>query len=359
MINEFEREISSYKSQVERRLKTFFKTEKNKTAGISPFLAQTINRLAEFTLRDSSKRIRASLVKIGYEAVGKKAPIGIIDISAAIEIIHSYLLIHDDVIDRDEWRRQGITVHKYFEKYHRKNLALGDSRHFGLSTAILIGVVGNYLANNLVARAKFPPARRMKVINYLGQILLETNYGQLLDIYNEARVLVSKKGILRVYKLKTARYSFEAPLVMGAILAGAKKDQIRRLSRFAIPAGLAFQIRDDILGVFGSKKELGKPVDSDIKEGKQTLLYFEALSGSNRQDRLWLKNHYGKTNLNQRDISRIRQLMIKSGSLEKSRKLARKYVSLAKKSLKGARQISAKSARMLMILTDYLVARNR
>lgn len=358
-MDELKRETSKYKVKVERSLKAFLDSEKKKARKISPFLTEFVDRLEEFTLRSSSKRIRAFLVKVGYESIGGKEAAAIVDVSAAIELIHSYLLIHDDIIDQDEIRRQGLTVHKYFDNYHKKRLVHGCSKHFGMSMAILNGNIGCYLANSLISQSKLPAEKKALAIDRLNRILLETNYGEVLDVYNEAKKSASEKDVLLVHKYKTSKYSFEAPLHLGAILAGANKKQLRVLTQYAIPAGLAFQISDDILGVFGSKKEIGKPVDSDIREGKQTLLYHEALKRLKRKDKNWLLKHYGQSGLSNRQISRIKELFKECGSLEKSVKLLNKYAIISKKELSGSGHIKAKSARLLVLLSDYLVTRDR
>ncbi len=352
-------EVQKYKKKVEHRLKTFLDKEKEQARKISSFLTEFVDRLEEFTLRSSSKRIRAFLVKVGYESVGGKGPELMINISAAIELIHSYLLIHDDIIDQDEWRRRGTTVHKYFEQFHERNLAKGDPAHFGISMAILTGNIGCYLANLLISQSQLPDKQKSLAIDRINRILLETNYGEVLDVYNEVKSNTSEKDILLVHKYKTAKYTFEAPLHLGAILAGANQIQLKILSRYAIPAGLAFQIRDDILGVFGSKKEIGKPVDSDIREGKQTLLYFEALRSLKIKDRKWLIEHYGKSGLTNQQISKIKKLFQECGSYDYSINLLKKQAELAQKALQGPGQIKPKGVRLLMLLSDYLVTRNR
>jgi len=356
----FRSEIKTYKKKVEQRLKIFLDKEKKQARKISPFLAECLERLEEFTLRSSSKRIRAFLVKVGYEAVKGKIPSALIDVSVAIELIHSYLLIHDDVIDQDEWRRKGITVHKYFERYHQKKLKKGNSEHFGISMAILTGNIGCYLANSLISQSKLPSVQKAQAIDRVSRLLVETNYGEALDVYHEMKSSPSdKRDILLIHRYKTSKYSFEAPLHLGAILAGARQKQLAVLTRYAIPAGLAFQISDDILGVFGSQEEIGKPVDSDIKEGKQTLLYFKALENLRGKNKIWLTKQYGRKDLNERQIARIGQLFIDSGSLEYYRKLVNQYLIKARNSLQGSRQIRPKSVSILLLLTNYLGSRKR
>ncbi|MBU0707662.1 polyprenyl synthetase family protein [Patescibacteria group bacterium] len=352
-------DINKYKKKVEQRLEKYFSIEKRQARKISPFLVELVNRLEEFTLRSSSKRIRAWLVKVGYEAVGGTNPNLMVDISAAIELIHSYLLIHDDIIDQDEWRRKGLTVHKYFSKYHKKKFRKGDADHFGISMAILTGNIGCNMANTLISQSKLPDKKKAQAIDRVNRLMTETNFGQALDVYKDVKKNVTQSDIRLVQKYKTAKYSFETPLHLGAILGGANKKQLDLLSRFSLPAGMAFQIRDDVLGVFGSKKELGKPVDSDIKQGKRTLLYYYAVKQLKANDKKWLLSHYGKTGFSSVQISKIRRLFIKSKSPEKSQQLIQKYSNSAKRAIVNTRQISARSGSILLYLADYLVSRNR
>ena len=357
-MNNFELELQRTKKLVEQRLKRFFNSEKSKTKKIAPFLSELLGRVEEFTLRGSSKRLRACLVYIGYQAVRSQPPRAIDDVAAAIELIHSHLLIHDDIIDDDEWRRGGMTVHAYFEKYRRQKFAREETKRFGIAQAILAGDISCSLAGLIIAGSQLLPSQKVMALERINRILLETDYGQALDVFQGAKKSIRIEEALLMYRYKTAKYSFEAPLQLGASIAGAKPGQLSILSRYSIAAGQAYQIQDDILGVFGTRKQIGKPVDSDIREGKKTVLFNEALKRLPAGERTWLRNHYGKSQIPAGQVWGIRHLFEKSGARDYCQKKSKYYLTLANQAVQSSRQISAKSATLLLQLSNYLATRS-
>src|SRR3989344_8466875 len=128
------------------------------------------------------------------------------------------------------------------------------------------------MAYEAVTESDFPPARLILALNKMHAVANATVVGQVLDVIAPLRGVVSEEAVLRIHRLKTARYTFEGPLQLGMLLAGAVEDKVEAISRYAIPVGIAFQIKDDLLGIFGSEMELGKAVTSDLEEGKETIL---------------------------------------------------------------------------------------
>lgn len=207
------------------------------------------------------KRIRGALVLLGFELFGGKQNQDIIRASLAAEIAHSAFLIHDDFIDQDSLRRGEETVHK---KYSRK---FGE--HFGASMAVNIGDKGFFLSFKLLNSLNFSPKLLIRANKYLNELFETVVRGQILDITLQKKAHYSKKEVLDMYKLKTARYTIPGPLSLGAILAGASSRNIALLEEFGAPLGLAFQLKDDEMDA-----------DSDVKEGKITLLSSKGLDYS-------------------------------------------------------------------------------
>jgi geranylgeranyl diphosphate synthase type I len=183
-----------------------------------------------------------------------------------------------------------------------------------------------------------------------------TVVGQSKDFYIEYRGKASVRDVLRMYKYKTAKYTFEGPLHLGAILGGAKDEFLKKLSRYAIPAGVAFQIQDDILGIFGSEKKIGKPVGSDIRQGKYTILVAKAFEGARLKQKQILISCLGNKNLTHKDIEDFKTVLIDTGALDFAKKLALLLVSDAKRELKKMK-INPKAEKFLGTIADYMIQR--
>jgi len=260
--------------------------------------------IADFSL--GGKKLRPFLVFLGYKIAGGKDFSKILPICASIELIHSFLLIHDDIIDESDIRRGKATIHKRYEKYF-------DS-YYGLSQAIIIGDIVCFEAIKLINESKLAKDIKKQVLAKALNILLETGYGEALDVeYSHKKVNLSK--IIQMTTLKTAKYTFAGPLSIGAISAGTKKVMLSVLESFAINVGTVFQMQDDILGVFGDEKILGKSMLSDMKEGKNTILVYKTRELASRPDRRTLDRLWGNQKSQSRDLEKVRRIIEKSGAL--------------------------------------------
>jgi geranylgeranyl diphosphate synthase type I len=180
--------------------------------------------------------------------------------------------------------------------------------------------------------------------------------GEIFDVILEAKGSATEKEVLEVHRNKTAKYTVEGPLHLGAMLAGADGKMLRDLSDYAIPVGTAFQIQDDILGAFGNEKKLGKPVCSDLREGKQTLLVVKALENSDRHQKRMIEELLGKKEATEEEIEEFRQIVRNTGSLEYSQALARKLIDRGKEALKSS-SLAGGTKEFLSGIADYIVNR--
>jgi geranylgeranyl diphosphate synthase type I len=216
----------------------------------------------------SGKRLRPAFCYWGYVGAGgdprDQAPI---DAGAALELLHTFALVHDDVMDDSHTRRGMETVHWAFRDRHAAAGWAGEGRRFGEGVAILIGNIAFVYADILLAGA--PPA----AIKVFGELRLEVNIGQYLDLLGTARRDASLELAERICQYKTGKYTIERPLHLGAALADRLDDLAPWYSAYGMPLGEAFQLRDDLLGVFGDSSLTGKPVGEDLREGKPTALY--------------------------------------------------------------------------------------
>lgn len=276
------------------------------------------------------KRMRGGLVKLGYETAGGKNSKSTLPISAAIEIFHGSILIHDDIADQDDIRHNNPTVHKVYEAYHKANYKKGSSLHYGESMAMIIGDAGLYDTIWLISNSTFPENLKTRAISHICKYVIDTVYGELLDIDLAYKTSREKSDILDIYTLKTAWYTICGPLQVGAILAGVTSQKNRSFEEYAIPLGIAFQIQDDILGIFGSTEKTGKSTASDIKEGKNTLLYTEAIKRSTSKQRARLEKSWGNREITSKEAQETRDIIQQTGSLAHCQKLATKLAKEAK-----------------------------
>lgn len=304
------------------------------------------------------KRLRPIMMYYGYKAVGGRDEDAIMRAAISIELIHSFLLIHDDIMDRDHLRHGIGTLHSHYGALSERLFSGVDHRHFGNSMALIVGDMIGALGNQVLFDAAFDPKLILRALSKLQSIIALTVVGQTRDVYIEYAKRATEDEILRMYEYKTARYTVEGPLHLGAILGGGDPAILEGLSRYAIPLGIAFQIQDDILGIFGSEEKLGKPVGSDIQEGKWTLLVSRAtemLAADEKKDFLRI---LGKgENLTSEDIDRFRELVRRSGSLEYARALATDSISTGRQAMVELKGIVPDAQEFLVAVADFMMLR--
>jgi geranylgeranyl diphosphate synthase, type I len=272
---------------VQHRLDELLDAKAVELARIAPEL-EPITRIAGDLLR-GGKRFRALFCYWGWQAV-QPPPVGleevdrdaleaVVDVCAALELFHAAALVHDDIIDRSDTRRGLPAAHRRFERMHREGAWSGEPEQFGLAGGMLLGdlLLGWSDEVLLGGLARLGPARTAAARAEFDRMRTEVTVGQYLDVLEEVAWQHAPEGDLamraeRVVLYKSAKYSVEAPLVIGAALGGASEEQIAALRGFGVPLGVAFQLRDDLLGVFGDPSVTGKPAGDDLREGKRTLL---------------------------------------------------------------------------------------
>ncbi|MFA6047536.1 MAG: polyprenyl synthetase family protein [Parcubacteria group bacterium] len=351
--------LEKYKKRVDARLKEYF-AKKVKEARQNNYLTkEAIKMIADFTMK-GGKRIRPAIVYYAYLASGGKDEEKIVDVSMSIELTHTFLLIHDDIIDKDERRHGGSTIHEQYKKIGKRLNRKKDEVHFGNSMAMLAGDMAAAMANEIIFGSTFAPEIIIKALDQLRKIVYTIVPGEMLDVVLETRGNATEKEILDMYQGKTSSYSFEGPLHLGTVFAGAEGKKIfANYSRYASPLGKAFQIRDDILGVYGDEKKIGKPVGSDIIEGKQTLIIIKALELGDREQKEVINKYLGKKDLTKKELEKIREIIEKTGSLEYSQKLCQKLIG---ESLEALKKIDIKNQEARIFLegiAQYMVKREK
>jgi geranylgeranyl diphosphate synthase type I len=243
--------------------------------------SELLDQVRDLTLR-GGKRLRPALLAGGASLFAPDAieDPAVIDAGAALELLHAYFLIHDDIMDEDETRRGGLSVHAALTRDK-------GSPKLGRDLAILAGDLASALHEGLLANLRAAADRRIAVARIFAEMHLDVVHGQTLDLLGSA-------GAEEIASRKTASYTTVGPLTAGATLGGASDDQVAALADIGRPLGVAFQIRDDLLGAFGDSSRTGKPVGSDLRAGKRTLLLERALALSSARERSFIESALGR-----------------------------------------------------------------
>ena len=309
--------IKRLRQRIERSLESFMEDIKHvyKLHLVSPVLFESIK---EFSLR-KGKRIRPLLLIIsylGYSPRNKKISPSLYNASTCIELLHNFMLIHDDIIDRSNLRRGKPTMHKLLNKVARTS----QKGKLGYDLSIIAGDIVYALAIDAFLSIKEEPQRKERALKYFIQTAAFTAMGEFIDTVHGVQKLsrIKEHDVFLNYTLKTARYTFDCPLVTGAILAGAQEDDIPKLSQLGILIGQAFQIQDDIIGIFETQKNIGKSILSDLAESKKTLLVCRAYEKLPPRTRALFARYFNKPKKTYRDLVTVRRFFINSGSLQYS-----------------------------------------
>lgn len=304
----------------------------------------------ERSMLAGGKRIRPYLTMIGYGAVDKR----VLPVAVAQELIHVAMLMHDDVIDQDDIRHGVANVQGAYREAYSPYLDPARARHYSYGAGILAGDALISEAYKMVYASGFGEHIQSQVIAQLHTSIYEVIGGELLDV--EAAFITDEIfDPMQVYRYKTSSYSFIGPLLSGAYCGGVGTDEIERLRAFATAAGIAYQIQDDILGVFGDEASTGKSTLTDLREGKQTLLisYYQAAMDEADHD---LFRYFGDEQATDEVLAQIKHAIRTSGALDKAKETAAAYFSDASEQLA---QLEAGSRReALTELLERLKQRN-
>ncbi|MDP6127461.1 MAG: polyprenyl synthetase family protein [Dehalococcoidales bacterium] len=285
------------------------------------------------------KRIRAALVAFGYGAAGGKNDDRAFSLAASIELVHSFFLVHDDIIDKSGVRRNRPTVHEEYRRIYKENGLPGESSeadHFSYSMGIIAGDVCETFAYDAILYSELSPEKIVELLKVMHKIVKETALGEILDIVAPLKVGITEQEILDIYTFKTAKYTVEGPLHLGAIMGNAPDNILKALSEYAIPIGIAFQIKDDILGVFGTEEVLGKSITSDVAEGKQTLLTMKAFEKANLSQIQLLEQLVGNPDIDSAGLEKVREVIRECGALQYSEEFVGTLIDRGKRALVDA-----------------------
>ncbi len=347
--------LEGYVKEMDRRLGDWWDGEIEKEFGFSLRQRAVVKEMLihgrEHNLR-AAKRLRGSLVNYGFQLSGRKIDDRVWRAAMAMELVHTALLMHDDFMDEDEVRRGGPTTHVF---YGQKR---GDV-HYGESMAVNSGDAVLCLGFEELLSCGFESDRARMAMKQMLRGITNTAYGQAYDVTLEVEKEWKEEDVLVLHRAKTAIYTFENPLLIGAILGGVSEDVKQILNEYSVDAGVAFQLQDDILGAFGSSAETGKSVSSDLKQGKCTMLVLKVLEKGSAEQRRVIKKVWGNRRAGDKEVSEAKEVIEETGSLAYSRELARKLAGQAAVTVGRLRELGMESQAVDYIqgIAEYMVER--
>lgn len=299
---------------VDDELRRFLGAQRDRLASVDPELAVVAETAEEYL--EGGKRLRPAFCYWGWRAVGRPSEPGLVRAAAALELLQACALVHDDVMDSSDTRRGRPSAHRRFEAHHLANRWRGDAPHFGVSAAVLLGDLFLAWSDQLFNDSGLPDASLQRGRRVFDLMRTELMAGQYLDLVVQAQPAPTRDTIGRVLRYKSAKYTIEHPLRLGAELAGGDPATVAGLGEFGLPLGEAFQLRDDLLGVFGDPELTGKPAGDDLREGKQTLLIAVAFDAATPQQREVLRQGFGNSELDLDGLDLLRQVLRDTGAVE-------------------------------------------
>jgi len=306
--------ISALSAVVNDRLEVHLGRALDRLRAMHPDLGPLADELRAF-VADGGKRLRPVLVLLGHQIAGGD-PDDAVGPALAVELLHTCALLHDDLIDAADTRRGRPATHVAFATRHRDLGYGGDPDRFGAAIAILLGDLAFVQADEAFLTTSLPDDRVLAGFRAFNDLREEVMAGQALDVIAAASRSTDLDKALTIATLKSGRYSVTRPLQLGAVLAGAGDDVVGTLQDVGDPLGLAFQLRDDLLGVFGKHGETGKSVAGDLAEGKRTVLIAEAAARLPAQDWQGVERALGRPDLADADVEQVRALLRDCGAVD-------------------------------------------
>ncbi len=336
---------------LEVRLDTFLAGEAQRWAGLDPDLLEPVEAIRRLVLA-GGKRLRPAFCYWAFVGSGgDHDDPAVIDAGAALELLHTFALVHDDVMDGSDLRRGNATVHRAFEGRHAAAGWRGEGRRFGEGVAILVGDLAFVYADRLMADA---PRSAWEVFT---ELRLEVNVGQYLDLLATARGEAGVEQARRIGQYKSGKYTIERPLHLGAALAD-RGDLVPALSAYGAPLGEAFQLRDDLLGAFGDAAVTGKPVGDDLRAGRPTALYAFAAAAADGPAAKLLVDRFGAEDLTDADVAELQDVLEQTGARRHVEAAIDGLVTQALSALEAA-PIAAEARPPLIELACFVAARER
>ncbi|GAA4230284.1 polyprenyl synthetase family protein [Actinomadura meridiana] len=325
---------SRIRKEVDEALLAFVDRQRPTLLAISDDLTPLLSALD--VLLAGGKRLRPAFCYWGWRAAGGADCAAIVQAAASLELLQASALIHDDVMDSSDTRRGQPSVHRRFEALHGAQSWPGDAEAFGSGAAILLGDLCLAWSSEMFETCGLGGDRRRHARDVYDMMRTEVMCGQYLDMLESTRGEATADTALRVVEYKSAKYTIERPLHLGAALAGARPDVTGALTAYGLPLGIAFQLRDDVLGVFGDPGETGKPAGDDLREGKRTVLIALTLERASSAQADAIQRRLGDPDLDRPGVDELRTIITETGGLAACEAMIDQYLTDAEKALTSA-----------------------
>jgi geranylgeranyl diphosphate synthase type I len=341
--------------RVDRELRSFVAAQRDEMTGRDPS-AEPLFAELERVIHAGGKRLRPLFCCLGLMAADAEVGEEALRAAAALELLHTFAIVHDDVMDRSPTRRGSPSTWMQLAEEHVMAGHPGDSAAYGIAGAVLAGDMAMVLADRALLGSGFPNERLTPALQRYDRMRVEVVAGQYLDVLAAHRGAATEAEARRIAVLKSGGYTVEAPVQIGAILGGAEERLLDSLSRYGVALGEAFQLRDDVLGTFGDPEVTGKDRESDLLEGKRTVLLAKAIAATSGEDRRLLEERVGKPDLAPDELDRIRKVIEATGALEATLRLIDELATTAKGALL-APPVSDPARGLLTQMADVVAVR--
>jgi geranylgeranyl diphosphate synthase type I len=354
-------QLDRIRTGVSDALATFLVRQRAVLAEIGSDVLPCLDAISGLLAR--GKRLRPAFCYWGWRAAGGEECQPILAAAAALELLQASALVHDDVMDDSDLRRGQPAVHKRFASWHTATGRTGSAERFGAGAAILVGDLLLAWTNELYAGSGLAPDVLRSGAPVLAAMQTELAAGQYLDLLSQADANTSVAAALRVINYKTTKYSTERPLQLGVAMAaaasglGAADELASACSRYGSPLGVAFQLRDDLLGVFGDPARTGKPAGGDIADGKHTVLVALAREAASSAQAAVLDRHLGDPNLTEAAAAAVRTVLIDTGAVAECEHLIAAYRKEAIAALDGG-PVTGEARSALAALAELVTNRD-
>lgn len=307
-------DVEGLRHRVHKTLEDVLARQADVLDGVSEDLAPLMDSVSD--LLRTGKRLRPAFCYWGWRGAGGADCDEIVSVAASLELFQAAALIHDDVMDGSDTRRGRPAVHRRFATLHRGNGWLGSSEDFGVAGAILAGDLCLSWCDELYAGSGLPAERLAAGRPVFDRMRTELMCGQYLDMLEQMMATTTVERARRVILFKSAKYSVQQPLLLGGTLAGASTELLSTYEEYGHALGEAFQLRDDVLGVFGDPSATGKPAGDDLREGKRTVLVAVTLERCSPAQAAEVRRGLGDAHLDTSGVDRLREVIASSGALD-------------------------------------------
>lgn len=343
-------DLADFRQRVSSKVADVFTEQTPLLLSVSDDLQPMITSIS--ALMAGGKRLRPAFAYWGWRGAGGADTDAAISAATALEFLQACALIHDDVMDGSDTRRGLPATHRFFETLHREGQWQGSAENFGAGAAILAGDLCLSWADELLFTSDFDHEALIRAKRVYDIMRTELMAGQYLDLLEQSRASADVSRIRNVIRYKSAKYTIERPLHMGAALAGADASLMQSLSEYGLPLGEAFQLRDDVLGVFGDPAVTGKPAGDDLREGKRTALIGFTAELAAHADAQFVLRSLGRDDLSAADVDHICSIITHSGALDKVEALIADGLAAALKAL----EVSTLTEESKYVLANLAVA---